>query len=225
MSALARVRGRRSPAVQPISRLNEMMIEILVDLARRPDAPPGGYSIVAPLRAHFRSLDAPARRRLADLPFLLVDLRLADATIWASALRAAQRGVERRRRRTTHEECTVALARGTTLLAWHVVHSNAVGAAVHLGMSERVVELLRTADVLGLDAAAASLAPHCRPRWSDRPSAWAYLIAKSGSEASPGRDQTVYGLQLLGADLLTAPVSRGRDRRSAPSLTRSDANR
>jgi hypothetical protein len=202
-----------------MSRLNEMMIEMLVDLARRPEAPPSGYSIVNPLREGLRGFDGVSRRRLAELPFLLVDLCLTDELIWEKALRPACHGVGRPRRRSADESRSIALARGVTLLAWHVAHSNSGSAAVHFGMSHGVAEMLRGADVLELDAAVLTLAPHCRPRWSDRPSAWLYLLTRSDSEQSPMRDETVYGLQLLGSDLL-ATVSAERARTSARTVDR-----
>jgi hypothetical protein len=200
-----------------MSRLNEMMIEILVDLARRPQAPPIGYSIVNPLRQRLRMIDAPSRRRLAELPFLLVDLSLTDDAIWDKALHPVRHGVERPRRRSADEARSMVLARGVTLLAWHVVNANMGGAAVHFGMSQGVADLLRKADVLELDSAGTRLAPHCRPRWSDRPSAWSYLLTRSHAELSPMRDETVYGLQLLGSELLTGLPSQ-RSRTSAKTL-------
>lgn len=194
-----------------MSRLNETMIEVLVDLARRPEPPPVGYSIVNPLRQRLRFFDAPSRRRLAELPFLLVDLSLTDDVIWDKALHPARHVVERSRRRSADEARSMMLARGVTLLAWHVVHSNMGVAAVHFGMSQGVADRLRKADVLELDAAAIRLAPLCRPRWSDRPSAWLYLLTRSDAEPSPMRDETVYGLQLLGSELLTGlPAQRSR---------------
>jgi hypothetical protein len=195
-----------------MSRLNEMMLEILVDLARRPEVPPVAYSIVTPLRDRLRRLDAESRRRVAVLPFLLVDLCLTEEGLWETALHPRRHSVERRRR-CPEDSRAVALSRGVTLLAWHVVQSNAGGAAVHFGISPGVAALLRTADVLDLDTAAARVAPHCRPRWSDRPSAWLYLLTRSNAEPSPMRDQTVYGLQLIGSDLLSG-VSAQRTTRS-----------
>jgi hypothetical protein len=197
-------------------RLNEMMIEILVDLARRSDAPPVGYSIVNPLRPRLRFFDAPSRRRLAELPFLLVDLALTDDAIWDEALRPVRPRVERSRRRSADEARSIALARGVTLLAWHVVHSNMGGAALHFGMSQGVADRLRRADVLELDAAATRLAPLCRPRWGDRPSAWSYLITRSDAEPSAMRDETVYGLQLLGSELLIARSAESAGVRAKP---------
>lgn len=194
-----------------MSRLNETMIEILVDLARRPEPPPVGYSIVNPLRPRLRFFDAPSRRRLAELPFLLVDLSLTDDAIWDKALQPVRHRRERPRRRSTDEARSMVLSRGVTLLAWHVVHANVCDAAVHFGMSQAVADRLRKADVLELDAAAIRLAPLCRPRWSDRPSAWSYLLTRSDAEPSPTRDETVYGLQLLGSELLAAlPAQRSR---------------
>lgn len=211
MNALTQMRWRRSPALQRISRLNEMTIEILVDLARRPEAPPVGYSIVTPVRERLRRLDAQSRRRLAEFPILLADLCLTDEMIWAQALRPARSTFESRRR-SPHESQSVALARGVTLLTWHVAHSNTSDGAVHFGMSHGVADLLRRADVLELDNAATRLAHHCRPRWHDRPSVWLYLLTRSDTAPAPTRDQTVYALQLLGSDLLTPPAERALKR-------------
>jgi len=191
-------------------RLNEMMVEILVDLARRTEPPPVGYTIVNPLRQRLRHFDAPSRRRLTELPFLLVDLSLADDVIWEKALHPVRNVVDRPRRRSADEARSITMARGVTLLAWHVVHSNMGGAAIQFGMSQGVSELLLKADVLELDSAATRLAPLCRPRWSDRPSAWLYLLTRSDAGPTVTRDETVYGLQLLGSELLISqPAERG----------------
>jgi hypothetical protein len=196
-----------------MSRLNEKMIETMVDLARRPEPPPSSYSIVEPLRQRLRSLDAAARRRLAELPFLLVDLQLTDAILWQRLLQKASDKKKHRKRPSADAIQSLALARGATVLAWHIVHSHPDGALLHLGASDEVLELLRAADPLDLEQAAIQVSHYCRPRWSDRPSAWMYLLMQDERLNGSPRDVTVYALQLLGADATTTR-DRGRVRLS-----------
>jgi hypothetical protein len=188
-----------------MSRLNERLIETMVDYARRPEPPPPSYSIVTPLRATLRFLDAHSRRRLADLPFLLVDLKFGDEYTWTRLLRtpAAPRSTPRSPpgRRSAADVRALALARGVTVFAWHIVQGQPEDAAIHLGVTEPVAALLRGADLLDLDRAAIRVADQCGPRWSDRPAAWQYLLKHAAQPTASATQQTVYALQLLGGDL------------------------
>jgi hypothetical protein len=194
-----------------MSRLNEKMIETMVNFARRPGTPPPAYSIVTPLRERLRQLDACARRRLAELPFLLIDLRFTDELTWGRLLQSPTSSLDRKPRRTADEVRAIALARGVTVLAWHIVHSQPESASLHLGISEAVAMELRRADLLNLDHAAIRIAGACRPRWPDRPSAWLYLMKHAEHASDSMRNETVYALQLLGADMVCAR-SRGSGR-------------
>jgi hypothetical protein len=172
-----------------------------VDLARRPEAPPTRYSVVTPLREPLRQLEASARRRLADLPFLLVDLQLGDERTWETLLRSPPASPTRNRRAPGEDARSFALARGVTVVAWHLVQMQPEHASLYLGISSRVAEMLRGANLLDLDSAASRVTGLLRPRWCDRPSVWMYLLRNANGARGSTRDETVYALQLAGADL------------------------
>jgi hypothetical protein len=207
-----------------MSRLNERLLETMVDYARRSEPPPPGYSIVEPLRQRLRWLDASARRRLAELPFLLIDVQLTDAFLWQQLLQKTPDKNKQKSRNLANSPQSVAIARGATVMAWHFVHAYPEDAQLHLGASERVVELLRGADPMDLENAAVQVSQTCRPRWSDRPSVWMYLLTEDERRSTSPRDVTVYALQLLGAEATTTTSPKSRANTAAPRTRRTKAS-
>jgi hypothetical protein len=207
MTGIAHSRWRRMPGLTPMSRLNEVMIETMVSLARRTEAPPMPFAIITPLRGIFRQIDASSRRRLAELPFLLIDLNFGDDEHWERLLQSRTISSGKEGRRPTRRVISISLARSVIVLAWHVAQSQPERALVHFGLSEKTVHLFNTVDLLHLDRAATHACQFARPRWADRPSAWMYLLRQIQSENASPRGETIYGIQLLGADVARRPIA------------------
>ena len=157
----------------------------------------------------WRNLDEAARRCAARCPFLLADMNLHDETWWSEvhAVNAQPANIEApvdvlqiRRER--------ALANEVLQLAWRTSRSDPRTAALLLGLTPGVAAIVASLTLGDIRRIALEFGEQLRPRWQNNLRFWWRLFdaASSGTEKAIS-DIHLYGLQLLGTDLL-APAKK-----------------
>jgi hypothetical protein len=175
-----------------IREANESFLVLLGSSAAEPGGP-AALGLPVHVAARVGELGSAERARVADCPYTLFNLRFDDPQFWRSLLPERVTAAE--------PPARLDFARTAVFLAWHLAHSNALAAALVLGMSGEVQRAWRAIPLSVLDAASHIVLPHLSARWGSHPTFWARLLAGAGA-AGPGTAESVrlLGLQLLAAD-------------------------
>jgi len=184
-----------------VHELNERCIETLARLST--DRSTRTIEIVASSRALWSCLDAGARRRAAECPFLLVDVWFQNVHWWRSVKERRIPHVHSARHRCFPPRAAGTLMRETLMLTWSTARSDRRIAGLLLGLAPAVAEIIAGLGLQDVERIAAKFARQVRPRWEDRPGFWRSLVlaARDGDE-NTRHEIHLHGLQLLGADLL-----------------------
>jgi hypothetical protein len=182
--------GRTEPLPNPLAELNAEILELLA----------GAHNS---LQWQWRALGEAARARLAQCPFLLVDVGFSRPRLWSGL---AGTGVHEAppplQAGSPHCLLPTPLLRRVLLYAWHLARANPSGARIALGMSDvclRVVAASRFAD---LEALAERRPAWIRVRWADRPEIWRAWLSAAAQESTADFERLqLWGLQMLAADL------------------------
>jgi hypothetical protein len=191
----------------PVAEINEQLLEHLKQLAWSTTtdervacglAPrPAPLRLIDALRGQWQQLDAPALRRLAACPYLLLDVGLGQPHHWdrwltSGVMDAAERGGYFK------PDAGVALLRRALLLGWHLARSNRLMAAIVLGMNAAAADRMAQRRLKDLEALAELTPPWMAPRWEQQPLVWQQMIAAaSGTHPQALRQVQLRGLQLL----------------------------
>lgn len=170
------------------------------------DAPPaaGSADPVAQLRELSASVDAETRRRLAQVPYLLVDMRFRDERWWLAA-REAPRARPAARGDLFPRVAAVRLARAVLMLVWNGLHSNPAAACVLYGISTPVARVILQLTLDDLDEIARKHFRQVTPRWEDRAEVWEDLVYAAQMEKSDlMRVCNLHALRLLTGEFLDA---------------------
>ncbi len=170
-----------------LTEANDSFLALIAGAAAEPGVP-AQLGIPAATAARVAELAAPERARIASCPYTLFDLRFGDAAFWSAPLPP--------RPAAPASPAGLAFARTSIFLAWHLAHSNALAAALVLGMSADVQRAWRALPLSELDAASHVVLPHLRARFGSHPSFWARLLAGTPAASDSAR---LLGLQLLAA--------------------------
>jgi hypothetical protein len=198
---------RQLSDLRPLYEINERCLDLLMRAART-DRPT--FPLVCYLRELLCSLTPETLARTAHRPVLLIDMQLANGELWRAAKDRPGRPTPRPAWQGAFPRlAAIQLARAALLLAWHAVH-----AAPHeiclLGMTTNVADAIAQLRMTEIDSAAERHFRHLRPRWEDRPAVWRRLLLSAQSEDTRcARDFSLYGIQLLTADLMS-PVGHSR---------------
>jgi hypothetical protein len=196
------------PDLRPLYAVNERCLELLAAAARAQQ--PDTSSLVGNLRDLLSNMTPEMRARAARRALLLVDMEFGNHEWWQMVKNHPARPTPAPAWRWAFSRSGgVQLARATLLLAWHTAH-----AAPHmtslLGMSADVMDSLRQLPITEIYSIAERRYRHVRPRWEDRPAVWRRLLLSAQSEdLRRSRDFSLYGIQLLTAELIS-PVGRSR---------------
>jgi hypothetical protein len=152
----------------------------------------------------WRGLDEPARQRAAQCPYALVDMRFHDAKWWEDAKRDSMNSAPR-------SGATVAgitglgraLAGDTlTLACWTARHDQRT-AMLLFGLDPRVAHVMSSLSPVEVRRITARFGNQLRPRWENNRRFWRdLLIAAAAANEEALIDIHLYGIQLLGGDLL-----------------------
>ncbi len=137
-----------------------------------------------------------ATQRLQQLPFVLVDFRLADEVFWRGCL-AGEISTDSS---ALDPVLDSQIARHLLHVAWHCGRASA-GPRLLLGITREVGELVATLRFAELDALAHRYAKQVRRRWLGVPGFWSQLlrVALDADEAGWSRFQ-LHTLRLLGRE-------------------------
>jgi len=205
--------------LESLAEVNEQCLELMCEqavAARVPgDAPRelAGYAaavrpaaLLIELRPLWEELDAPARRRAARCPYLLVDAGLAEAERWARVLERQVQDEARPRgtRAFFAGPRAVGVMRLVVTYAWHLARSQSAAARLLLGMSAPCGRLIAACTLSQVSRLAETHVEWLKPRWAERVGVWRELLsaAISGEHAALERIR-LRGVQLLAADART----------------------
>jgi hypothetical protein len=195
--------SRWDPALfEPLAELNEEVLAALLE-------PPVATELPRPgsLAWQWRGLAPEGRRRMADCPFLLLDLGLAQPRLWAEGgcqLTAGLEGVAEPI--AVERRLDPGLLHRALLYAWHLTRTHRQAARLALGMGGVVADALAARRLASLEQLAALQPSWIRPRWSDRPLLWqGWLSAAAFDRGSELERLRLWGLQKLAAEVLQGP--------------------
>jgi hypothetical protein len=190
-------------ALKRVHALNERCLEVFAQLAHT-TRERVTVEIVNRHRPLWRGLDAAARKRAAQTPYLLLDVHFQSEDWWHWA-KNPRRG--QRRSVVSHSsfppKAADELMRETLMLAWGVVAIDCGAASLLLGMAPGVCAMLAELGPQDVERIAARHSRHLRSRWEDLPLFWSNLLhaARAGDEDSL-YELHLHGVQLLGSELI-----------------------
>lgn len=161
--------------------------------------------MVSRYRALWVGLNGAARKRAADMPFLLIELHFQDPHWW----RVAQDPRPQRRQYGMRSpvfpgKLAGELTRETLMFAWSTVLLDRGAASILLGMAPAVRSIIADFGPQDVERIAARYSRHLQPRWQDLPSFWGKLLnAARADDADALYESRLHGVQMIGGELLT----------------------
>jgi hypothetical protein len=148
-------------------------------------------------------LDESARRRAANCPFLLIDMRFQDEKWWREIEEGANSPDGSQDFRIFPAESARELSAETLTLAWHTARSDPRIASQVLGLAPSVVGTIASLGPREVQRVAVRHSQQLRPRWENNPAFWEQLLRTAvDGNATSLSEFHLHGLQLLGGDLL-----------------------
>ncbi|HXZ59293.1 MAG TPA: hypothetical protein VEG26_03870 [Steroidobacteraceae bacterium] len=198
----------RADALESLAELNELGLALLAEQAA--SCGTQAAPLLREVGALWRVLDAPARRRAATCPYLLLDAGFGDPERWryapaalvADSARAAGGGA------FFSVPGTVEVARLLFTYAWHLARAHGAAARVLLGMPPGCAALIGERTLRQIHLLAERHPEWLRPRWPAHPQLWrALLLAARSGEARALECVRLHGLTMLAAEArLSGPV-------------------
>jgi hypothetical protein len=153
----------------------------------------------------WRSLDESARHRAARCPYLLVEMRFDDALWWEDAKRDAMKP---RPSPTVLSVGTAglgrALANDALTLAWWTARADQRTAMLLFGLDPRVAVVISSLSPVEVRRITARSGNQLQPRWEQNRRMWRDLLSAAiSADEEALTDIHLYGIQLLGGDLLS----------------------
>ncbi|MGH8240084.1 MAG: hypothetical protein ACREXP_24145, partial [Steroidobacteraceae bacterium] len=175
-------RWRGIQSLDLVHQLNERCIELLCDVAAA-DARHTILQIVTENRELWLRLEIEARRRVARMPFVIVDAKFKDAAWWRRV--AESRTHEARAEEPSNglpREASEHLMHETAMFAWQTARWDRTVAQMSLAMSPSVADVIAALTPQQVRAIAARESQCIRVRWADAPRFWRDLLmtAKAG---------------------------------------------
>jgi len=198
----------RLRALRDVCQLNEHLLGVLSTAAA--SGAPSTLGLLTQNSELWCSLDSSSRSRAAQIPILLLDLKFQDETWWNGIVRAASC-------RSTYEVSAeqgvdpwlTEFTRQALMLAWPSVREDRASAALLFGMSEPVAAIIGALAPQQVDHVSVHHSRAIRVRWAEFPVFWRKLLmAAQADDIQTLRDLHLYGLQLLGGEMLRAREMR-----------------
>ena len=181
--------------------LNELCLALLVEQSAARTGPPGG--LLQQLAELWSAIDAPARRRAAACPYLLLDAGFADPLRWRSPGTLPQVGDASVERYACYFTVPAAaeVARLVFIYAWHLARTQAPAARLLLGMAAPSAAHIARYTLRRIQILAESHPEWLRPRWPARVQVWReLLLAAACADAHALERAKLRGLTLLAAE-------------------------
>lgn len=205
--------------LESLLELNELCLALLAEQAAASGATAG--RVLEEVGALWRSLDAPARRRAAACPYLLLDAGFADRERWRRAA-LPQVGDAEQPPYAAFFTLARAIEVGRLVLtyAWHLARSQPSAARLLLGMRASCAALIARYTLRHIHRLAEGHPEWLRPRWAEQPAVWReLLLAAASGEARPLEQAHMHGVTLLAAEWCVArATSPAGTASTAPSL-------
>jgi hypothetical protein len=201
----------RPESLDGLAELNEQCLELLCEQAGSGGVRPRP-GLLAQLGPLWRALDAPARRRGARCPFLLLDAGFTHAQqrAWPGERAVRDRDWAPHTGPYFTVARTVPVTRLVLAYAWHLVRSEAAAARLFLGMSQACGSRLAACTLRQVIQVAENDPGLLSPRWPDRLGVWReLLVAATGGDGLAMEQFRMRGLQLLAADVRASELSGG----------------
>ena len=191
-----------SETLESVAELNEQCLELLMEEAKSCEMPMG-HPLVADLRDLWMALDAPARRRAAYCPYLLVDSGFVRVQRWAWVRGHHVRDEERATQlKFFNSGKAITVGRLVLTYAWHLARSQNTAARLLLGMSGQCAELIAACTINQIHELAETHPEWLQPRWPGHLRVWRELLTTAISGESPELERArTHGLQLLAAEV------------------------
>jgi hypothetical protein len=183
---------------------NEGCIAMLIEMARSDREPP--FALVRSLAPRLLELDAVAREKAGDRPYLLLDFRFQDGPWWQAHLEGRGETSEGPWASCFPRMAAVELARRSLTLAWHTAGTRLAEFSVSLGISREVTSVLCRMKLEELERLAELRIDVMRPRWVNRLSLWRRLL----DAAKSGDVQALNFVDRLSAQLLATDLLKSR---------------
>ena len=197
----------RAGTLESLTELNEACLALLAEEAR---VRAHGAPLLRQFGELWQALDAPARRRAAACPYLLLDAGFADALRWRPA--AQQVGDGPRCSYASYFTVPAAseVARQVLTFAWHMARLPGRDARLVLGMPAACASLIGQYTLLQIQSLAELRCEWLRPRWAAQTEAWRELLLA----AAAGEGAALERIRLHGFALLAAEARRADPRRA-----------
>lgn len=197
----------RAESSEALAAINEECLELLVaqSMLRTTQQQP----MLSELGDLWRSLDARARRRAAECPYLLADAGFADAQRWrflnGHAVSEPGAGAASDGPAFFTAPGANDLVRRVLQFARELARTNSVAARLWLAMPPRCTQLLAGYTLREIDTAAARHPAWLRPRWSRQVPVWReFLLAARSGDTEAIELARMHGIQLLAGEVQLA---------------------
>ncbi len=197
----------RAESSEALVAINEECLELLVaqSMVRTTQQQP----MLSELAELWRSLDARARRRAAECPYLLVDAGFADVRRWrylnAHAVSEPGAGAVSDAAAFFTAPGANDLVRRVLQFARELARTNSVAARLWLAMPPHCTQLLAGSSLREIDTAAARHPAWLRPRWSRQVAIWRdFLLAARSGDTQEIELAHMHGIQLLAGEVQLA---------------------
>jgi len=198
----------RAESSEALAGINEECLELLTAQSMVRTLQP--QPMLCELADLWRSLDARARRRAAECPYLLVDAGFADARRWrfpgGHAVSESVAGVVEGPPFFTAPGASDVIRR-VLQFARELARTNNVAARMWLAMPAHCAQLLAGHTLRDIDTAAARHPAWLKPRWARHVPVWReFLTAASSGDVAAIESARMHGIQLLAGEFQVATL-------------------
>jgi hypothetical protein len=205
--ARIRPRWKGAHSIQLAHQLNERCFELLSELAT---SEPFGNELPGAVNKNrhlWRDLSTDSRRRLAALPFVIVDVRFTDE-LWWRALGKSPASVSIAGHPLPRERCAELLLE-TLMFAWQAAREDSRIAQMIFAMTRPVARIIATLAMREISALAQEQTSCLRIRWSENTLFWRELLDSArGEDAVALEDARLHAKLLFCGDLNGARAPR-----------------
>jgi hypothetical protein len=197
----------RAGTLESLVELNELCLGLIAEQAAAHGAT--GSALLRQVGELWCELDAPARRRAAACPYLLLDAGFADTARWRAA--AAPRVGDTAGGYAAFFTVPAAaeLAQLVFTYAWHLARSQTAAARLLLGMPPGSALVIGRCTLRQIHRLAAGHADWLKPRWPARVVVWRGLLLAAAAGDSLALERIrLRGLTLLAGEARMAPPER-----------------
>jgi hypothetical protein len=199
----------RRETLESLVELNELCLGLLAEQAGVPAG--AAHLLLRQVGELWGALDAPARRRAAACPYLLLDAGFADPARWRVPP-GAQVGDAPPSPYTAFFTVPAAteVARQVFTYAWHLARTQGAAARLLLAMPPASAALIARYTLGQIQSLAASRSEWLQPRWGARAQLWRELLLSAAAADAPALERVrLRGLTLLAGEARLAQLASG----------------